>query len=180
MAYGVTMAGWPQDIPFKNPSHMAVGEMSRLFALISNKTIHFVRVSKGNMQHGNSQANNASTSQTTTNAPQDDGSDIDISWACNEDALNEDLLNVTPSLYLPSRGAPPGAADTTCTHNQARTTNDTKTSGKTRHGTALQPMDARPYAPLHHPSTSHDAINLCGDPRSHEDTQHNKRRRLLG
>ena len=43
-AYGVSMEGWPSDVPIRNPSQMSQQEIIRIYELISNKEIRFQRI----------------------------------------------------------------------------------------------------------------------------------------
>lgn len=44
--HGIKIVGWPDDIPFLNPSHHSTSKNQRLLKLVNSGTIHFVRTNK--------------------------------------------------------------------------------------------------------------------------------------
>jgi hypothetical protein len=65
--YGVTLSGWPADIPKQNPSTLTVSQMRILLDLLEDGRMHFVKEG------------------STVTTLRIDRETEDFSWACEDD-----------------------------------------------------------------------------------------------
>lgn len=52
-AYGVSLVGWPPDVPMRNPSHNSIDTNRTLLEGLRSHTIHFTRVLEPQLQASN-------------------------------------------------------------------------------------------------------------------------------
>lgn len=73
--YGVRLVGWPEGIPYQNPSTLKVNQNKTLLEAIQRKTMKFVKIAPDH------------AIESVNTAQDDHAIDEDFSWAYDADAL---------------------------------------------------------------------------------------------